>query len=116
MHCTLIIIEVGFCRDLGCEAKLEAKTKKYAPLLAALRKHWGHVERVALPIGHAGMTLTRTLTHLADAFSTVRPRGEISRANRGTTDPAMDHTAKAHDYILFKSLLDSLTDLAQSRI
>jgi hypothetical protein len=46
------------------------------------------------------MTLTQTLTHLTDAFSAVRPRGEISRANKGTTDPAMDHTAKALDYIL----------------
>ena len=26
----------------------------------------------------------------------------------------MDHNAKTHDYALFKSLLDSLTDLAQS--
>ena len=28
----------------------------------------------------------------------------------------MDHNAKTHDYTLFKSLLDSLTDLAQSRL
>ncbi len=28
----------------------------------------------------------------------------------------MDHNAKAHDYTLLKSLLDSLTDLAQSRL
>jgi hypothetical protein len=28
----------------------------------------------------------------------------------------MDHNAKSHDYTLFKSLLDSLTDLAQSRL
>ncbi len=32
-----------------------------------------------------------------------------------TTNPNTDHNAKARDYILFKSLLDSLTDLAQSR-
>ncbi len=37
--CTLIIVEVGFCRDLGCEDKLEAKTNKYIPLIAALKKH-----------------------------------------------------------------------------
>ncbi len=28
----------------------------------------------------------------------------------------MDHNAKTHDYTLFKSLLDSLMDLAQSRL
>ena len=32
------------------------------------------------------------------------------------TDTHTDHTAKARDYILFTSLLDSLTDLAQSRL
>ena len=46
----------------------------------------------------------------------VRPRADLARASRDTTDPDMDHTAKAHDYTLFKSLLDSLTDLAQSRL
>ena len=62
------------------------------------------------------MTLHGTLTHLTTVFSAVRPREETSRANRDTTNPIMDHTAKAHDYTLFKSLLDSLTDLAQSRL
>jgi hypothetical protein len=34
----------------------------------------------------------------------------------GYIDPNTDHTAKTHDYILFNSLLDSLTDLAQPRL
>ena len=62
------------------------------------------------------MTLTRKLTNLVTAFSTARPRAYPTRASRGITDPNTDHTAKAHDYILFKSLLDSLMDLAQSRL
>ena len=62
------------------------------------------------------MTLHGTLTQLTNAFSAVRPREEPSKANRDTTNPTTDHNAKAHDYILFKSLLDSLTDLAQSRL
>jgi len=74
------------------------------------------VELVTFPIGHAGVTLTRTLTHLIAAFSTVRPQEETSRANKGITNPDTDHTAKANDYISFKSLLDSLTDLAQPRL
>jgi hypothetical protein len=114
--CTLIFVEIGFCRDLGCDSKHEAKTAKYSPLIAALKRHWGNVEFIAFPIGHTGMTLTKTLTQLVTAFSTIRPRAEPTRANMGITDPDMDHTAKAHDYILFKSLLDSLTDLAQSRL
>ncbi len=60
--CTLNIIEVGFCRDLGCDTKLDAKTAKYAPLIAALKRHWEHVEFIAFPIGHARMTFTRTMT------------------------------------------------------
>ncbi len=74
------------------------------------------MEFIAFPIGHAGTTLTRTLDHLTADFSTVRPTVERSRARRGASSPATDHTAKTHDYSLFKSLLDSLTDLAQSRL
>ncbi len=70
-QCTLIIIEIGFCRDLGCVEKLEEKTSKYAPLLEALRRYWGRMELVAFPIGHAGTTLTKTLHQLTTAFSTV---------------------------------------------
>ncbi len=36
--CTLIISEIGFCKDLGCDAKFDKKTEKYSPLIAALRK------------------------------------------------------------------------------
>ena len=39
--CTLIIIEISFCRELGCVTKLEAKTKKYSSLVKALERHWG---------------------------------------------------------------------------
>ncbi len=62
------------------------------------------------------MTLTRTLTQLTTAFSTVRPRAEPTRTCMDITNPDTDHTTKAHDYILFKLLLDFLTDLAQSRL
>ena len=62
------------------------------------------------------MTLTRALTHLTADFSTFRPREETVRASRGIPNPDTDHTAKAHDHIIFKSLLDSLSDLAQFRL
>ena len=35
--CTLILIEDGFSRDLGCDKKHTVKTEKYSPLVAALR-------------------------------------------------------------------------------
>ena len=77
-QCTLILVEIGLCRDLGSEVKFDVKTEKNSPLIAALRKHWGRVEFVAVPIGHAGTTLTTTLDHLTAAFSTVRPSVERS--------------------------------------
>jgi hypothetical protein len=69
-QCTLILVEIGFCRDLGCDIKFDEKTEKY-PLVTALRKYWGRVVFVAFPIGHAGAIQTRTLDHLTAAFSTV---------------------------------------------
>ena len=74
------------------------------------------MEFVAFPIGQAGTTLTRTLDHLTVAFSIVRPSVERTRASRGVFNPGTDHNAKAHDFTLFKSLMDSITDLAQSRL
>ena len=35
-ECTLILIEVGLCGDLGCHQKYTEKTDKYLPLLTAL--------------------------------------------------------------------------------
>jgi len=40
-QCTLILLEIGFCRDLGCDVKFDKKTEKYSPLIAALREYWG---------------------------------------------------------------------------
>ena len=72
-QCTLIIVDIGFCRELGCDIKFDNKTEKYSPLIAALRRYWGRVELIAFPIGHADTTLTRTLDQVTVAFSTVRP-------------------------------------------
>jgi hypothetical protein len=60
--------------------------------------------------------LTKTLDHLTTAFSAVRPSVERSRAIMGAASPATDQDVKSHDYNMFKSLLDSFTDLAQSRL
>jgi hypothetical protein len=115
-HCILIIVEIGFCRDLGCNIEFDEKTEKYSALIAALRKYCGRVEFVSFPIGHASTTLAKTMDHLTAAFSTVRSSVERPRASKGISSPATDHNAKAHDFTMFKSLLDSITDLAQSRL
>jgi hypothetical protein len=38
-QCTLILVEIGFYKDLGCDVKFDKKTEKYSPLIAALRKN-----------------------------------------------------------------------------
>jgi hypothetical protein len=72
--CTLMLIEIGFSRDLGCDKKHKEKTEKYSRLIAALNQYWGRVEFVAIPIGHAKTTLKKTLDYLTAAFSTVRQK------------------------------------------
>ena len=42
-QCALIIVEIGLCIDLGCNMKIDKKTEKYSPLIAALRRYWGRV-------------------------------------------------------------------------
>ena len=74
------------------------------------------MEFIAFSIDHADTTLTKTLDHITAAFSTIRPNVERSRPNMGAASPASDHNAKTHDCIMFKPLMDSLTNLAQSRL
>jgi hypothetical protein len=109
-QCTLVIVEINFCRDLGCDIKFEKKTEEYSPLVAALRKYWGRVKFIAFPISHASTTLITTLYQLTAAFSAVLPTVERPRASKGVASPATDHNAKTHDDNLIKSLLHLLTD------
>ena len=37
--CTLILIEIGFSRDLGCDKRHTEKTKKYSLLVTPLRQY-----------------------------------------------------------------------------
>jgi len=64
------------------------------------------------PIKHADTTVTMTLDHLTTALSTVRPQMEQARAIAGVFNPATDHNARIHDFNLFKSPLDYITDLS----
>ncbi len=100
--CALVLIAIGFSRDLGCDKKHIEKTEKNSSLIAALQQYRGRVEFAAIPIGHAGTKLTRTLDHLT--------------AITGTSQPIADSNAGSHDYRMFKSMVEALADLAQSRL
>ncbi len=81
--------------------------------IAALKKHWGIVEFVAIiPIEHAGTTLSKFLVHLTVAFATVRIIVDQAHAIKSITLAITDYHAKSHDYRMFKTLLDSLLNLA----
>jgi hypothetical protein len=114
--CTLLLFEVGFCRDLGCHEKYKQKTDKYLPLLTALRKYWGRVELVCIPIGHAGTTLIDTANDFAAALAKVRPSIAAQRKGKGHKTPDTSSTALLHDKRIAKTLLNKLCLLAQTRL
>ena len=109
-------MELGFCRDLGCNDKIDETTNKCTPLIAAFWTHWIKVEFVAITVGNMGTTSTKTLKSLTSALSNVRPHVETIRANMDLIDPTTNTDAKAHDTVLIRFLLDSLTYLAQYRL
>jgi hypothetical protein len=114
--CSLLLFEIGFCRDLGCHKKRQEKTDKYNPLLTTLRRYWGRVDLVSIPIGHAGTTLNETATDIATALSQVRPSIAAMRKQKGHKAPEISKTALLHDTRTAKALLDKFCTLAQTRI
>ncbi len=92
------------------------KTDKYLPLLTALRKYWGRVEFVSIPIGHAGTTLIDTATDFASALAKVRPSIATQRKRKGHKTPDTSSIALLHDKRIAKTLLNKLCSLAQSRL
>ena len=109
--CTLILFEVGFCRDLGCHQKYAEKTDKYLSLLTGLRKYWGRVEFVCIPIGHAGTTLIDTVNDFAAALAKVRPSIASERKRKGHKTPDTSSTALLQDKRILKTLLNKLCSL-----
>ena len=71
---------------------------------------------MAIPVGHAGATLKETQRNLAQALSATRPEIERSKANGDVLNPETDTAARTHDSSLFKTLMQVLTKLAQTRI
>ena len=67
--CSLILFEIGVFMDLGCYKKIREKPDKYNPVVTTLRRYWGRVDLVCVPIGHAGTTLNDTATDIATALA-----------------------------------------------
>jgi len=114
--CSLILFEIGFCRDLGCHDKLTKKTEKYPPLLCGLRRYWRRVELVCIPIGHVGTTLHDTETNIASALAKVSPSIAAKRKIKDQKTQEKSKTALIHDKRIAKTLLDILCSLTQTRL
>jgi len=114
--CNLILIEIGFCQDFEFQKRIQEKTAKYTPLVTALKAVWGKVKFVAVPIGHASITLKETQRHLAQPSSATRPEIERSRTKREGHNPETDSTARTHDTSLFKTQMQALAIFAQTRL
>ncbi len=113
---SLILFEIGLCRDLGLHNKLAKKTEKYHPLLCALRRYLGRVELVCIPISHAGTTLVNTNTDILSALTKARPSLAAKRSTKGKQTQDINKTALTHDKRIAKTLLDKLCYLAQTRL
>ena len=114
--CSLILFEIGFCRDLGLHDKRTKKTEKYHLLLCALRRYWGRVELVCIPIGHAGTTLIDTANDISAALTKNRPSISAKRTTKDKQEKDENKTALIHDKRIAKTLLDKLCALAQTRL
>ena len=96
-NCSLVLFEIGFCRNLGLNDKLAKKTEKYHPLLCALRLYWGRVELVCIPIGHAGTTLLDTATDIATALAKARPSTTAKRTTKTQRTQDINKSALIHE-------------------
>ena len=95
-------------RRLALHAKVAAKAIKYAALLQLLREHWGRVDLVCVPVGHAGTTLEATAEALSRAVSAPRPTRATPRPGHRNDDKQPDPHTRCHDRRLSRALLDNL--------
>ena len=113
---SLILFEIDFYMNLGCQEKLTMKTEKYNCLLCALRRYWGRVELVCIPIGHVGTTLHDTATDIATALAKVRPSIAAKRKLKGHKTHQTSTTARIHDKQIAKTLQDKFCSIAKTRL
>ena len=82
--------------------------------MTALRRYWGRVDLVCIPIGHAGTTLNDTTSDIATALVKVRPSMAALRKQKEHKTPDISNTAILHDMSTTKNLLDKNCSLAQT--
>jgi hypothetical protein len=114
--CSLILFEIGFCMDLGCHKKLKKKPDKYNSLVTTLRRYWGRVDLVCIPISHAGTALNDTATDIVTELAQVRLSITSTRKQKGHKTPEISKISLLHDTHMEKALLDKFYSLAETRL
>ncbi len=84
--------------------------------MTALRRCWGRIDLVCIPIGHAGTTLNDTPANIATALAKARPSIAAKRKRNNHKTPEIGKTALLHDTRTAKTLLDKLCTLTQTRL
>ena len=125
-HCSLLLVEVGYCQDLRLDSKEQMKLGKYDSLVTALRERWGRVTLVGIPLGIGGTVSSSTAQELALALCLKRPN--LQSAHRSTTeathgaDKSEDEAGEVDARALratrkaLKSLAKTLRSLAQAHL
>jgi hypothetical protein len=116
MDFSLVLFEIGFCRDLGLRDKRTKKTEKYHPLLCALRRYWGRVDLVFILISHADTTLNDTSSDIATALVKVLPSCDGKGKSRTPKTQEPGKTSVIHDKQVAKTLLGKFCSIAQTRL
>ncbi len=115
--CSLLLIEIGFSSNLNLRSKIDENPQKYQPLIEELRKDWGSVSLVCVPIGHAGTLLGETATHMAMALASRRPNSSGGkRKTKNDNEPNIDRHALQQDTTLANRLLQQFSDLATTKL
>ena len=85
-------------------------------MVTPLRRYWGRVDLVCIPIDYAGTTLNDTATDIATALAQVRPSIVATRKQKDHKTPEISKTALLHDTRTANALLDKFCFLAQTRL
>jgi hypothetical protein len=90
--------------------------REVSPLLCALRRYWGRVDLICIPIGHAGKSLNDTASDIATALAKVRPSCYGKGKSRTPKTQESSKTSVIHDTQVAKTLLGKFCSRAQTRL
>jgi hypothetical protein len=113
--CSLILFEIGFCKDLGCQEKLIKKTEKYHPSFA-LYDDIGEASTSCASPSATPELHSVTPRPISRPPSSSPPLHRRQTKTKKPQDTRNNKTTLTHDKRIAKSLLDKFNSLAQTRL